>query len=157
MASINNKASVLAVKKEVTEGVLVNPTASGDYVALQEGFSFAPQFEELTSAELKNSIGVGETVLGSENPTASFDHYIRHSGIEGQEPDYGEILESVFGAKAVAASEYSTIAGSTTLIVKVGVGEGVNFERGQCLLVKDGVNGYSMRNVLSVSGESDNT
>ena len=114
MASINNKASVLAVKKEVTEGVLVNPSASTDYVALQEGFSFAPQFEELTSAELKNSIGAGETVLGSENPTASFDHYIRHSGVEGQEPDYGEILESVFGGKSVAASEYSTISGSTT-------------------------------------------
>jgi len=153
MASINNKASVLAVKKEVTEGVLVNPSASTDYVALQEGFSFAPQFEELTSAELKNSIGAGETVLGSENPTASFDHYIRHSGVEGQEPDYGEILESVFGGKSVAASEYSTIAGSTTLIIKVGAGEGVNFERGQCLLVKDGLNFYSMRNVLSVSGD----
>ena len=153
MASINNKASVLAVKKEVTENVLVNPTASTDYVALQEGFSISPQFDELTSAELKNSIGAGETILGNENPTASFDHYIRSSGVEGQEPDYGKVLESVFGAKSVPVDEYAVAAGSTDSIIVVGSGEGVNFERGQCLLVKDGANKYSMRNVLSVSGD----
>ena len=53
----------------------------------------------------------------------------------------------------IAANEYMTAAGSTAGdettrgTVKVADGEEVNFQKGQGLLIKDGVNNYAVRNV----------
>lgn len=153
----SNKKTVMALVKEVTEGTPVKPTAGNQYIALQDGFSIDPAFEELTNEELTGSLGVAKSILGLENPTASLSHYIRHSGIEGQEPNYGLLLEGVFGTKKIVAIERDTVGGSTAgdsvtaAIIKVDTGEGVEFERGQAILIKDGVNGFEIRNVLSVS------
>lgn len=150
---LQNRSSVLAVVKEVAEGTPKIPTSAADFIALQNGFQITPQFEELQSAELQaGSIGKSKSVLGNENPTTSFSHYIRHSGVEGQAPNYSPIIEALFGKKTVAAVEYNTIAGSTTKIFKVDAGEGVNFRPGQALLVKDAA-GYSIRNIKSILGD----
>jgi len=151
------KKTVMALVKEVTEGVPIKPTAGTQYIALQDGFELEPAFNELENEELTGSLGVSKTILGIENPTASLSHYIRHSGVEGQEPNFGLLLEGVFGAKKIVSTERNTIAGSTAgtataaAIIKVDVGEGVEFERGQALLIKDSVNKFEIRNVLSVS------
>ena len=150
---MKNRKSVLALVTEVTEGTPVSPTSASQYTALQEGFDFNPAFTELESAELQDSIGQTKTILGVEQPTMSFSHYLKHSGVEGQAPDYGILLESLLGEKTVNATQYNTVAASTTVLVKVDAGEGANFRRGQALLVKDGTNGYSIRNILSIAGD----
>lgn len=153
----STKKTVMALVKEVTEGVPVQPTAGNQYIALQEGFDIAPTFEELTNEELTGSLGLAKSILGLENPTASLSHYIRHSGVEGQEPNFGLLLEGVFGAKKIVSTERDTVGGSTAgdsttaAIIKVDTGEGVEFERGQAILIKDAVNKFEIRNVLSVS------
>lgn len=152
--SINTRSSVIAIKPEVTEGTPVQPAASTDYVASQDDFSMEPSFDVLENAELKASLGKSKSILGAENPSASFSHYLRHSGVEGQAPNYKELLEAAFGAEVVEATEYDTVGGSTTTIVEVDSGEGVEFERGQPLLIKDSTNGYSIRPVQSVSTDS---
>lgn len=150
---LQNRSSVMGVVKEVTEATPKKPTSAADYIALQSGFQITPQFEELQSAELQaGSIGKSKSVLGSENPTCSFSHYMRHSGVEGQAPNFSPLVEALFGTKIVNAVERSAAAASTTKIVKLGAGLGVNFKRGQALLVKDPA-GYSIRNVLSVAGD----
>lgn len=151
--AIQVRNSVLAAKVESVEGTPVSPTAAGDYVPLQDDFTMEPAFEVLENVELKASIGRSKPILGLENPTASFSHYLKHSGVEGQAPQFDEILTAGFGAEVIASTEYNTVAASTTLVVKVDSGEGVNFQRGQALLVKDATNGYSIRPVLSVSGD----
>ena len=159
MSKLSNKKSVLAIVAETTEGTPEFPTSSNDYTALQEGFDMEPAFNELDNAELTGSIGKAKTILGSEDPSASFAHYLRHSGVEGQEPDYGDLLHSLLGAKKVVATERDTVGGSTvgdettrgTLVVDAG--EGVEFERGQAVLVKDPTNGYVIRNVFDVAGD----
>lgn len=153
MASIQTRNSVLAIKKEVTEGVPVKPSAAGDYVALQDDFTMSGGFNLLENAELKASIGAAKPIIGAEAPTATLSHYLRASGVEGQEPNYGLVLEAALGAKSVASTEYDTIAGSTVSALKVDTGEGVNFERGEAVLIKDSVNGYRIRCVDSVSGD----
>jgi len=151
MAS-QTKNSVMAIVREVTEGTPVAPSGTS-YIALQDGFSVEGTFETLENAELTGSIGKAKSIQGFESPTASLNHYIRHSGVEGQEPNFGLLMEAALGAKAVAATQYDTVAGSTVSVVKVDTGEGVNFQRGQGLLIKDGTNGYKIRPVLSVSGD----
>ena len=151
MANISTKSSVMAVKKEVTEGVPVVPTAGSDAIALQSDTSIEPAFDELTNEELKASIGAAKTILGNENPTVSLSHYFRASGVEGQAPNFGELVESFMGAVAVASTEYDTVAASTVSVIKVGAAEGATFERGEGLLIKDPVNGYRVRCIDSIA------
>ena len=160
MATFQTKASVLAIKEETTEGTPVPPAAGTDFIALQDGFDFDPAFDTLENAELTGSLGKAKPIQGLENPTSSINHYLRHSGVEGQEPNFGLLIESAFGGKDVNAVEYDTVGGSTagtasaaaTLVVDAG--EGVNYERGEGVLIKDGTNGYSIRNVKSVATDT---
>ena len=57
MAAIQSRTSRLAVTVESTEGTPVSPSASTEYVALQDDFSMDPSFDTLENAELKASLG----------------------------------------------------------------------------------------------------
>lgn len=160
--ALQNRKSVMAIKAEVTESVPVTPnSAANDYIPLQEGFEMTPAFDTLANAELTGSIGQAKPVLGFENPSSSISHYIKHSGVEGQEPNFGLLLESALGQKNVNATEYNTVAGSqggsSTVRGKVVVdaGEGANFQYGQGLLIKSS-GGYKIRNVHSISTDDLN-
>lgn len=154
MSSIATKSSVLAVKEETTEGVPVVPTLATDYIAIQPDAAMAPAFETLTNDELRASIGASKPILGLESPTFGMSHYLRASGTEGTAPNYRLFLKALFGTEVVQGTEYDTTAGSTVSVLNVGVGEGVNFRRGQPLLIKDATNGYRIRAVKSVSGDA---
>ncbi len=158
MAVDLTRKSVAAIRKEVTSGTPLMPSAGSQAIALQDGnFEIEPAFDEIENDEIRSSIGSAKNLQGLENPTASISHYIRHSGVEGTEPNYGELLESALGSVVVNATQYDTVAASTAgttaarAIVKVDAGEGANFDIGQALLIKDGTNGYSIRNVYSIS------
>lgn len=159
MASFQTKSSRLAIVEETTEGTPVSPSAAGEYIALQDGYSVEPAFDVLENAELTGSLGKAKPVLGLENPSISLQHYIRHSGVEGQEPNFGPLLEGIFGGKSVNATEYNTDNASTAgtasaaATIEFDAGQGTNFERGEALLIKDSTNGYSIRNIKSVSGD----
>lgn len=158
MSKLSNKKSVMAIVDESTEGTPAFPTTANEYTALQDGFDMEPAFNELDNAELTGSIGKAKTILGSEDPSASFSHYIRHSGVEGTEPDYGRLFHSLLGDKKVVTTErdvVSATAGTETAraTIDVDAGEGVEFERGQAVMIKDPTNGYSVRNVFSVTGD----
>lgn len=153
MASINTRSSVVAIKEETTEGTPVSPTAATDYVALQDDFSATPSFDVLENAELKASIGKTKSILGAENPTVSFSHYLRSSGTVGTAPNFGLMLKACLGAATVASTEYDTVASSTTSVIKVDTGEGASFQRGEALLIKDGTNGYRIRCIDSISSD----
>ena len=150
MASIQTRSSVLAIVKETTEGTLKKPSAATDFIALQDAFTMAPNVNSLENAELKNSLGKAKSILGAEAPTAELSHYLRHSGVEGQAPNYGLLLEAALGAVSTASTEYDTVSSSTTSLLKVNTGEGATFERGEALLIKDATNGYRIRCIDSI-------
>ena len=153
MAEVN-RSSRFAIVEEVTEGTPVSPTAAGDYIALQEGFSLTPNFEVLENAELSGSIGRKEPTLGIEQPTASIQHYFRASGTENTAPNFGSLVKSALGATSSKGTERDTVSSSTTSVLNVDTGEGAEFERGMAVLVKDGTNGYSIRPVHSISTDA---
>lgn len=153
MTAIITRSSVLAIKEETTEGTPIAPTSASDYVAQQDDFSAEPSFDVLENAELKNSLGKAKSILGAENPTASFSHYLRSSGVVAQAPNYGLLLKACLGAVTIASTEYDTVSSSTTSVIKVNTGEGATFQRGEALLIKDGTNGYRIRAIESISGD----
>lgn len=152
MATINAKKSVLAIVPEVTQGTPVAPTAANQYLALRDDSEIDPAFDTLENAELRNSIGKAKPIISSENPSFSYNHYLRHSGVEGQAPNYRELLKGFFGAERVRALERDTIAGSTTTVLKMDVGEGAEFQKGDIVLIKNSA-GYEIRFVESVAGD----
>lgn len=157
----STRKTKFALVKETTEGVPVSPSSGDDFTALQEGFSFSPEFETLENAELQGTIGASAPTLGLESATGSFSHYLRHSGVEGQKPDFSLILESLFGisSETVNATERTTTTGSTagdastdaTVVLAAG---GTDFSRGFAIMLKDATNGRNIRNVKSESSDT---
>lgn len=145
-----NKASSLAIVEEVTAGTPVAPTSGTQFIALQEGFTLNPNFNTLENAEIRSSIGVSKLIQGLESPEGTFDHYLRHSGVEGQAPNYGLLLESLMGSSSANATERLTAGGSTVSTVNLAAGGG-DFAKGKAILLKDGTNGYAIRPVDSVA------
>jgi len=147
------RASTFAIKKEISAGEYLAPTIGTDFVALRPGNETSYEPEQLDNDELLNDIGAAKGFIGKEKVSGSHSAYLRHSGVEGQEPQLGLLYESVMGGKHVASVEYDTVVGSTLNVVKVDVGEGAQFVEGQALLVKNG-NGYEIRNIDSISGDN---
>lgn len=157
-ASVTRKTR-FAVVEESSEGSLKAPSSGSDFIALQPGFSLNGNVEKLSNEELKGSIGKSQSITGIESPEGSLDHYLYTSGVEGVEPETHLLIKSVFGDSVTASTEYDTVAASTAgddddaAVIKVDSGEGVNFERGQALLIKDSSGGYSVRAIESISGD----
>jgi hypothetical protein len=150
MAVITTKSTVFATKKETTEGTLVLPAAGTDFIPPVEYPELSPNIDLLENNELRGSIGQAKSIAGPENPSASFGMYLKHSGVEGQAPNYGELMEAVFGSTSTQSTERTTTTSSTTSVVKLGAG-GSDYARGKAILLKDSTNGYSIRPVHSVS------
>lgn len=146
-----NRASVLAIVEETTAGELEMPSAGTQYLALQEGFTLSPNFEAQENTEIRASIGVSKLIQGLEQPEGSFDHYMRHSGVEGQAPNFGPLLKSLLGNRTVNASERLTAASSTVSLLKL-ASNGSEFPRGMGILGKDGTNGYFVRTSMGNTG-----
>lgn len=151
--AIATKSSVLAVVPESAEGTPVAPSSATQYIAIQPDADMSASFENLTNDELRSSIGASKPIVGIESPAFTMSHYLRASGVEGQSPNYGELLKACLGAVTVNGTEYDTVASSTVSVLKVGAGEGANFRKGQGVLIKDGTNGYRLRYIQSISSD----
>jgi hypothetical protein len=143
------RASIFALKKEVVAGDYLPPSTGSEFVPLRPGNTLNFQAEALESDELLNDIGAAKAFTGKESVEGSHSAYLRHSGVEGQEPEVGVLYESVMGSKVIHGTEFVTVAGSTTTVLKVA--NGSLFSVGQALLIKDASNGYSIRNIKSIS------
>jgi len=154
MAYITTRSTVLGLIAEATEGTLLDPSGVTKYLKLQDDAALTLNQESLENAELTGSIGGAKATPGIAVPALSFGSYLKASGTEGAAPDSGPLLKSLFGTEAVRGTERNTVAGATVAIVSVDSGEGVEFVRGDALLIKDGTNGYSIRPVESVATDA---
>lgn len=155
MTKISTRASVLAIVPEVTEGLLVAPTGSTVYTALQDDAKMAPNTETKQSAEILNSLAPAAPILGAEKPTFNFSHYMKASGTAGTAPDYNDLMKAFFGSEVVNSTERATVSSSTTTVINVGSGVGAtDFLRGTGMLIQDNVNGWRVRVVDSRTADA---
>jgi len=154
MTTITTRSSVLAAVVESTEGTPVKPSAAAEFLPIEDDVSMEPAFESLENAELKNSLGPAKPIVGSESPTSSFSLYLKHSGTEGDAPNYGSsLLKALFGAEDDAGVEHDLVAGSTTAVLNVDSGEGATYMRGQAVMIKAS-GGYEIRPVHSIATDA---
>ena len=145
----NARSSILALRKEAVSGTLIEPNNANQFVPLRSGFSLSREVEELANEELRSGIAEVRGAQGKETVSGELALYLRHSGVEGQVPMGGILYESAFGSVVTNATEYDTAAGTNT--TKITVADGTNFYVGQALLIKDGSNGFSIRNIAEIS------
>jgi hypothetical protein len=143
------RASLFALTKETTTGTYVKPTAGIQFVPLRPGNEISYEPEQLESDEVLNDIGASKSAVGKEALSGTHTAYLKHSGLEGVEPEVGILYESLMGSKNIVVSEETALASSTTTVIKVN--SGLDFVQGQALLIKKG-NGYKIANVKSISG-----
>ncbi|MEM5807967.1 MAG: hypothetical protein QW818_02440 [Candidatus Aenigmatarchaeota archaeon] len=153
------RASVFAIREETTIGELIAPSAASQFIPLRPGFEQSSEVETLENDELVDDIGAGKGLVGLETPEGTHPAYLKHSGTEGTAPETSLMYKSALGEQYNNTTEYATIAGSTAgtstarAVIKVGTGIGANFRVGQALLIKDGANGYAIRNVREIVGD----
>lgn len=159
MVALKTRSSVLAIVRETTEGELAMPASADEFTVLREGFSFEGAVENVDSDELVNDIGASEGFVTKETPSGSIPKYMKSSGSEGVLPDWALLAESAFGDVEVHSSEPNCVSGSTAgsstarAVIQLGSGQGAGCEKGQAFLFKDGVNGYSIRNIYELDGD----
>jgi hypothetical protein len=156
--SFSTRKSVQAFVKETVSGVVQDMTSGTQILPLQEGFDSQPNVNTTDNKELSPSVDQKAPIVLNKNPTSNTGHYFRHSGDEGELPNYSVLVEASIGEVIEApASEMLTITGSTAgdetnrAIIKLASSGGTE-QRGTLLLIKDPVNGYSARNVFDKDG-----
>lgn len=155
------RSSVFGIRQESASGTLIKPNAATQFIPLRSGFNIEANIEEITSDELVNDIGASKSLSGKESPAGSHNAYLKHSEVEGQAPEFGLLIESALGSKTVNGTEYTVTTGSvagdadTRASLEMASDNEDNFEVGQAVLIKDGSNGYSIRNVYNVDSAGD--
>lgn len=153
------RSSIFAFVEETTEGEPVAPAAD-NFTVVREGAQLIGAVNTVTSDELRNSIGASKAFVTSQAPTGTIPKYFKPSGTEGVAPDYGILIKSCLGQEDVNGTEYTTNVGSTAgtstarAILKV-TSASTNFQKGQAVLIKDGTNGYAVRNVWDGATATD--
>lgn len=151
--AISTRSDAFAAVEETTEGVPKSPASANDFTALQDDLAITPAFDDLENAERLNSLGKAKSIRGLENPSTTFSHYARGSGVEGTAPDWNLFPKSIFGTETSGLTERDVVSATTTAIT-VDTAEGVDFDNGRPVLIKDGVNGRTVRWSTGVTGET---
>lgn len=150
-----SRSTVCAIVEESVSGTLEVPSTGTSYVPLEEGsYSLTPTFDVIENNEIKASIAKSKPILGIESVEGALDLYLKHSGVEGQAPNYSPLLKSAFGAVETNATQYLTASGSTVQVINTTAGSGAFFARGEAVLIKDATNNYSIRPIQSVATDA---
>lgn len=154
------RASVFAIVRETGTG-LKAPTTAAEFIPLKSGFSQTGSAEELESEEIIDDIGPTKPAIGLETPSGEHGVNLKNSETIAQAPEYALLIESALGGTTTKAVDQTTAAASTAGdsaaagIIKMA--DTSSYEKGMALLIKDGVNGFSLRNVADIPNGTDLT
>jgi len=142
------RKTVVGVMEEVTEGTYVAPT-NADMIQIVSFPGINPERELLERDIIRDAIGQVKPFLGLKAGTVELQVELRGGGESGgtsERPEAYKLYKSGLGNEHDSTAGGTTIAGSTDTVIKLGVGEGANFQRGAPVLI-DG----EFRAVASVS------
>jgi len=145
----STRSEVAALKEETVSGTLQALTAGSEFIAIREGFSMSSEPETVETDTKTGSIGKSAPINVGENPAGSCPLYNKHSGVEGQEPEFGILIESALGDKTVTGTAPVLDTSSTVGALEIASG---TVEAGMSVMIKDATNGYSIRPVSDLTG-----
>jgi hypothetical protein len=132
--TIKNNTKV-AIKVESTEGTYAPPSTGADYVqVLADGLEMSPSRETLERNVLGTGLGKITPRLGLKSVSGSIPVYMKAGSTAGAAPEYGPMMESVFGSKRSSALITSGTSHTTSLIK---VASTANLKVGDIVVVKE--------------------
>jgi len=110
--------TVVAVVKELVEGMPIDPTLGGEFIpCLEDGLEMNPSKEVIERTILTSSIGAEAPRTSTKSIVGSIPVEFRSSGVAGEAPAYGVLLESALGLVRTTSAQTSSGLGSTTTLV----------------------------------------
>ena len=113
--------TLIAVKREVTEGTYVAPSAGADFIqVITDGWEIVPAKELIDRDVLTSSIGKVTPRTGIKSATATLPIEMKASGTEGDAPEYGLLIEEALGgSRTIAAQNTTKAAGNTATVLQI--------------------------------------
>lgn len=135
---IAKNTTVVAVKKEVTEGTYVAPASAADYIQVLPAFEVNPQKELVEREVLTSSVGQVQPRVGLRSVSGSLPVEFKAQGAEGGDPEYGDLLESALGTKRNISSTTTTKAvGNTSSVLQIQDADISKFNAYDVLVIKE--------------------
>ena len=116
------KETQVAIVREVTEGVPVAPTGGDDFIqVLEDGLEVVPSKELVERTILTQSIGQITPRTSTRGVTNTIPVEWRAGGVEGNQPDYFELINATLGGQNTNASSVTDgTLGTTTTFEQTG-------------------------------------
>lgn len=146
--------SVLASDTCYKQNYGIDPTiASGDVIEFVPPFTLEPTREEIKREVVNRSFDEVEPVLGSERVAGDIGVELHGSGSAGTASEADPLWQCAIGERD-ASSASTTIAASTTTLIKLDTGEGVNHKVGQHIMLdptSGGTGAYEASRITNIS------
>lgn len=156
MSEMILKNSKVALEPEVTEGLLVLPSAAGSFISVQEDSVnelLTPAKEALERTGLTASMDKAASINGMKSVTGSTKVEYK-AGESAAAPEYGIMVQSALGATSVASNAHTTTTGNTTSILYLASTTGL--AAGDIVLVKESGK-YHVSPIASVTTDTSIT
>ncbi len=138
MPNLLREDSIFAVVAEDVEGVLQEPAADDDgYVQLKrDGVSLKSARDLKERGVFTGTLTDADPRLGMRNGSGAFSAEMKASGLEGEDPDYAIMIESLFPDRhAIAARIATKNAGNTGTNLKIQDADIAALKKGDIIVV----------------------
>lgn len=132
------KDSLIALKKETIEGVYVAPAAGTDFQQPNsDKFELVPSKEWNETGRITGNIGQSKPRGGIKKCEFQAGYELRGSGVIGQAPQWGLLLESLLGTAVQIMSASATItAGATSSVLPMSGADVSKFVVGMPVMIQ---------------------
>lgn len=150
MSDMVKKNQAWAIKKEVTEGVHLAPSATSDFIqVIVDGGEISRSKELLERNVYTGSIGKTSPRTSTFQVSGSISVEARAHTTQGAAPEAGLLFESAMGDKRQLATEETTGTGNTASVLKV-TSANTKFAVGDIIMIKE-AGAYHVSPVSAVS------
>lgn len=145
------RKSTLAVKKETSFGV--DPTVASANVIEFVDFGLDFDLEQIARNVIRNTKDSLAPINGAETVAGDVSVELHGSGTAGTAPEADPLYEAALGVKNVSTAS-TTVAASTTTLVKLSLGGGAGFAVGDMLIIDPSAGGTGAYEVTWVVSKS---
>ena len=155
------KSVVVGVKKEVTFGTYVAPSAGTDFIEVPVGeLEFIGDVGQNNRQLMNGSLLDDKNVLGLETGSGKIGVEIKSSGTAGVAPNFGPILEVALGEEVLIAADIDIVDDATDLAVDsfpVLDADADDILVGDIVVIVTAAGGFKLVSVVSSKEEGNDT
>lgn len=127
----------VAVAKETTAGVYQAPSDTNFITVLEDGLELNGTKESLERNILGTGLTKAQPRTANREISGNIPCEFKASGIEGDAPEYGPLIESALGSVRTSGNSVITETGHTTTQLNISDADITKFKQGDIVMVKE--------------------